>query len=664
MKKDLLERLKKYSLSAGALVAGTSASAQIMYTDITPDDTISGNGGTYNLDLNNDGTIDFNFSISSSSSSFMGIIFSSQSISVSPTGSNSILQDPSYYPYALNNGSAINNAGNWSTYGLLAQHLFISYFGSTYNYSYGNWQGATDKYLGLRISVGGNTLYGWARLTVLSNSAFIIHDYAVETTPNTPINAGQTTSTVLMQADPATNLVASDIGNLGDGSDMQLSFTKAANETTVDEYRIMVMTDAMASMFDLSAAQLVPASNYTAVAPTGGNQVVTLPSAATDILGNTIATNQPYRVFIMSVANTPTVQLDTLSAMSNLVTLTIPEPADPATGVTAIDDSDNGDGSDLLITFSKAADESTVDHYRVIMVKSAMAPSFTLTDAEALPSSVYTTVPLGPSPTYFVDLTATSRDSDGDLIVENQPYNAFIVSMADGTIAVENALSNASNTVTLTTPPADTVQNLAIADTADFGDGRDLMVMFDPATDETTVSEYRIMVVKSADAPMFTLTDAENVTAANFTVVVPTAANVATVLANTATDISGDPIEEDVPYRAFVLSMASATSSGSNTLSNVSNEVTLESDSVASGITGLAEKESFYFTNPANGELGIVSRETLKEKTEIMIYDVAGRLVARRAFHHLSETFHVAPGTYIAHISSAAAVTSLTVIVR
>src|SRR5690554_8140817 len=47
--------------------------------------------------------------------------------------------------------------------------------------------------------------------------------------------------TVLSEADPATNIVASDISDNGDGSDLQVTFDAAANESTVSEYRVIVI---------------------------------------------------------------------------------------------------------------------------------------------------------------------------------------------------------------------------------------------------------------------------------------------------------------------------------------------------------------------------------------------------------------------------------------
>ena len=58
--------------------------------------------------------------------------------------------------------------------------------------SIGYWPGATDKYLALKLIVGTNAYYGWARFDVVATSStFTIKDYAYESTPNTCIQAGQ-----------------------------------------------------------------------------------------------------------------------------------------------------------------------------------------------------------------------------------------------------------------------------------------------------------------------------------------------------------------------------------------------------------------------------------------------------------------------------------------
>jgi len=56
----------------------------------------------------------------------------------------------------------------------------------------GYWPDVNNKYLALKLIVGTNTYYGWARLDVFAiSSSFTIKDYAYESTSNACIQAGK-----------------------------------------------------------------------------------------------------------------------------------------------------------------------------------------------------------------------------------------------------------------------------------------------------------------------------------------------------------------------------------------------------------------------------------------------------------------------------------------
>ena len=81
MKKDdiVKDKIKKYSVLAGAVLAGGSVNAQIQYTDIDPDVVVDPTNSPYMLDLNGDSVDDIQFAVSATSgagsSSYMGIPF-------------------------------------------------------------------------------------------------------------------------------------------------------------------------------------------------------------------------------------------------------------------------------------------------------------------------------------------------------------------------------------------------------------------------------------------------------------------------------------------------------------------------------------------------------------------------------------------------------------
>ncbi|MEO8146509.1 MAG: T9SS type A sorting domain-containing protein [Bacteroidia bacterium] len=170
-----------------------SSNAQIVYTDVIPDQTFSTNNSVYHLDLNNDGTIDFDITILTGNLGphpYAGITLTPA------TGNYESLTYSS--PSALSLGSLINNSSTWSngTYNMAREGWGFNWHNGTWVHSAtGNWLNATDKYLGLKFAFGGNTYYGWARLDahVYSNGTanFTIKDYAYNGTINQPILAGQ-----------------------------------------------------------------------------------------------------------------------------------------------------------------------------------------------------------------------------------------------------------------------------------------------------------------------------------------------------------------------------------------------------------------------------------------------------------------------------------------
>lgn len=146
--------------------------SQIIYTDIedaTPN-------ATFTLDLNNDTVDDFSF-------------YFGTGIMCSPLHNNAYSGDfvgGMHLPWALADSNTICES-------------LTTWYGANYpgtlavGTSSGYWVGATNKYIALKLIVGSNTYYGWARLDILSSSgSFTIKDYAYESTPNACIQSGQT----------------------------------------------------------------------------------------------------------------------------------------------------------------------------------------------------------------------------------------------------------------------------------------------------------------------------------------------------------------------------------------------------------------------------------------------------------------------------------------
>jgi len=178
--KKLSKKLAQYgtlSLAIGGLV---DVNGQIVYTDVNPD--VGGANVTYELDLNKDGIVDFEIINNLDSSSF------NDWLAMKAAPGNSIIGQTSfsfghyfYFAKALNFGTIIsqNNSSWYSGWGVNANSSYFELNYSNCIDSLSQWCDVTDKYLGLRFQIDGNTHYGWARLDVaLDQNNWILKDYA------------------------------------------------------------------------------------------------------------------------------------------------------------------------------------------------------------------------------------------------------------------------------------------------------------------------------------------------------------------------------------------------------------------------------------------------------------------------------------------------------
>ena len=216
-------KIKRYSALAGGItaVAGVS-NAQIVHTDINPDTLITGNGAVYNLDVDNNGVIDFTFNTiassitynSGSSSTFINF----SGAYMNPAASGNSMMISTYGPMNVPAGSAIGSSGSFTSsggwVGLVADISYVSSSStSSYSVSIGNFLN-TDGFVGLKFQNSGNTHYGWVRIEVANDGAVIsVKEYAFESTPNTAINAGETANGPVGIADLENNVVINNLNN-------------------------------------------------------------------------------------------------------------------------------------------------------------------------------------------------------------------------------------------------------------------------------------------------------------------------------------------------------------------------------------------------------------------------------------------------------------------
>jgi hypothetical protein len=170
------------SAAGASLLAAQSAEAKIVYT---PANITIGPRTSVPLDLTNDGVNEFVVSNSQYDQvSHLGVIHQAPSNGV-------VSKNQAPGPAAdLPLGAPIGPNRFFEGNGSMATQGSVSGIA----FSGGPWKNAHNRYLGLKFLVGGETHYGWARLTVTTKSGIVatITGYAYETVPNRPIVAGKT----------------------------------------------------------------------------------------------------------------------------------------------------------------------------------------------------------------------------------------------------------------------------------------------------------------------------------------------------------------------------------------------------------------------------------------------------------------------------------------
>ena len=183
------KRLRAYAMAAGAggvglLALALPAEAEVVYTPahlkLLPNSAIS-------IDLNNDGTTDITLRNEINS------LTSSQSCELFVDAGAAA--GAGYRALALSAGASIGSRHGFSR-GFMA-FAFRGVGGTIITGD--SWANVSNRYLGVRFQINGETHYGWARLSVQIGKAGTIFaaltGYAYETIANRPLRAGQRTGT-------------------------------------------------------------------------------------------------------------------------------------------------------------------------------------------------------------------------------------------------------------------------------------------------------------------------------------------------------------------------------------------------------------------------------------------------------------------------------------
>lgn len=451
---------------------------------------------------------------------------------------------------------------------------------------------------------------------IKNGTSYVVYVVSVSSNAATADNKLSTVSSSLtLGVNTATAPVITSVrdnSDYGDGRDIQVSFNRSSDESKVANYRIFVVRNSVSSSFNLTTASNLSSSLYYNVNKTGNNITTTLPSSMKDTSGYNVTNLQDYRIYVMAVGNQQNGYTNALSSSSTLLRLTTNSNAGVASNIGVADVSDYGDGRDLRVSFTRASDESNVSAYRVYVVRSGNAGSFTLSAANAS-NNYYQVNKTGGNqsftlPNYMVD-------TNGYTVSNNNNYRVFVLSVSTSGNSSQNALSSYSSQITLTANAAVTApSNVVATDIGDNGNGSDLRVTFNRSTDETNVNHYRVFVVKSTNTS-FNLTSANSVSSAYYTYVSKNGNNQTVNLTSNTKTVDGSAIVNGVGYRLYVMavnnngSLANALSSGSGVITLSSNTAVAAASNVSAtvkkqGQAGDASDVSISF-NKASSENGI-----------------------------------------------------------
>jgi hypothetical protein len=166
----------------GILALAQPAEARIVYT---PTNTLVKD--SVSIDLNQDGIADF------AVGHFPGYSHSLL-LDVNPLVTGNAIRGRTGEAGAGFFGVPVGPGGKFATQNSYLGHgvymaRFFQYSQSAFT---GPWAGVTNRYLGFKFLIGGQTHFGWARLSVSNIQNVILTGYAYETTPNKSIIEGHT----------------------------------------------------------------------------------------------------------------------------------------------------------------------------------------------------------------------------------------------------------------------------------------------------------------------------------------------------------------------------------------------------------------------------------------------------------------------------------------
>jgi hypothetical protein len=206
LSRDLEKNLFAYATAATAGLAALApqAYAEIVYTPSNTPMVVNGANhglGLTQLDLNNDGTPDFAFGLSSTIR-FTSIGYTSRfkfvfRVAPDQAGNQVVQGQQAGTAAAIAAGRKIGPQQKFGPNGYLV-HQVYNISSKSKDLSSGSWRNVEFAYVGLKVMIDGQVHYGWARIKFPYPYGYdypSVYGYAYESIPNQPIVAGQTSGT-------------------------------------------------------------------------------------------------------------------------------------------------------------------------------------------------------------------------------------------------------------------------------------------------------------------------------------------------------------------------------------------------------------------------------------------------------------------------------------
>ena len=439
-KAEISNRLINYSLLATGIIGVHGETiAQTVYTDIDPDvllfEEVNEDEGWKYFDFNVDGINDvaLNFSLFYGCGycpyyHFFNVSLNGENEIITEEASPCFLSDtwgsgysstecyipPRQVADLLVDGDTISLDDNWNNIWDIFNSEQCGMYGE------GCQQGAfpgggsySNNLLGFKI-ISTDTNYCWMRLQWNSGKLYA-KDFACQLTPGEPLIIHDPI------ADAAKNIILTNDTCTGTTDEFTVHFTKAADESTVSEYRIFLSTINVT----MNSALLIEPENYFVVAPNGNDQDVKLPPGLNMYNGDETEPGVNYKAYVMSFYKLPVTSEASMSySLFNHFGDGIADA--PEHIQLSVKDS-TGTSADFTITSNENIDESITNLIRLIFVKASESGSFDLPEAESVLPGNY--ISIAPLDYFYVHVLPGMRDWNGDLLEPFTNYRVFPLGM-------------------------------------------------------------------------------------------------------------------------------------------------------------------------------------------------------------------------------------------